>query len=169
MFEIIGVIIYGLAIGAWWALKLSAKILYYTLPIFFVFFGFLLGGEIGKGCFGSLENEYRDSVKKEFTHKVTIYWDEMEADYTVISVREDLNWYLTDGNSIDYYTDLYDKSQNIESTDGFLPSEAKKEGFVFKGLYDTAMGNGTQYVTESGYSLMRITEDMELYAYWEAE
>ena len=168
MFEIIGVIIYGLAIGAWWALKLSVKILYYTLPIFFVFFGFLLGGEFGNGCFGSLENEYRDSVKKEFTHQVTIYWDETETDYTVISVREDLNWSLKAGNSVDYYTDLYDKSQNYTDTD-LLPSKAKKEGFVFKGLYDTVFGNGTQYVTEKGYSLMRITEDMELYAYWEAE
>ena len=166
MFEILGVIIYGIGIGAWWLLKLSLKFLYYTLPLFFVFFGFFFGGLIGDGCFGSLESDYIKGVKKDFTHQVTIYWDEMETDYTTIYVREDLNWCLNGSGSVNYSDDLYQVDNYTDDQD-LLPDKAEKTGFVFKGLFDASFGNGTQYVTEKGYSLVRITEDVELYAYWE--
>ena len=164
MFEIVGVVIYGLAIGAWWLLKFFLKALYYTLPIWIVFIGFYFGGAIGNNTFGSLANEYRDGVKRDFSHQVTIYWDDAETDYTTITVREDLNWCIKGSNS--FSTDLY-ANFNYSETEDLLPDKAKKEGWVFKGLYDLAYGNGDQYVTEKGYSLKRVTDDIELYAYWE--
>ena len=169
MFEIIGVIIYYMAIAAWWGLKFTLKAIYYTLPIWFVFFGFFIGGLMGDGCFGSLADDYRREMKKEFSHEVIIYWDEAGTDYTKIIVREDLNWCLNNTGSVNYETDLY-YSFNYGDSSTLLPNKATRPGFVFKGLYDMAFGNGEQYVTEKGYSLRRITEDMELYAFWmEAE
>ncbi|MBO7344708.1 MAG: hypothetical protein J6U92_02075 [Clostridia bacterium] len=168
MFEIIGVIIYGLAIGAWWMLKFSLKALYYTLPIWIVFIGFYFGGAMGNGCFGSLADDYKSEVKKIYTHQITIYWDDLGNDYTTMSVREDLNWCLKPSR---YSSgDLYE-SYTCADTE-HLPDKAKKSGWVFKGLYD--MPNGIenpgvaiQYVDENGCSLMRVTENIELYACWE--
>ncbi len=166
MFEIIGVILYGLGVAAWWGLKFTLKAIYYTLPIWFVFFGFFIGGTMGDGCFGSMVYEYQQGMKNEFSHEVTIYWDDAGTDYTKIEVREDLNWCLNNSSSVNYVTDLY-YQHNYGSDADLLPDKAERAGFVFKGLYEYAMGNGEQYVTEKGYSLKRITEDMELYAHWE--
>lgn len=166
MFEIIIFIIIGIAKALWFALKYLAIALYYTLPIIFIFLGFVFGDGCGDDCFGDLDEKYATERCGEFTHSVTIYWDETETNYSVILVREDLNWFLTTNDSINYSEILYDQTQDFSSVE--LPTQTKREGYVFKGLYDLSMGNGEQYVTESGYSLKRITERIELYAYWEA-
>ena len=168
MFEIIGVIIYGLGIAAWWAIRMAWKALKYLLPLSFIIFGIFLGGSCADGCYGKLDDDYISDTKQKLTHEVTIYWNDSESDFTVIRVREDLNWCINRGDSISYSPDLYESDESYYMpTVVSLPNKAYRQGYVFKGLYDVAMGNGTQYVTESGYSLMRVTEDIELYAYWE--
>ena len=164
MFEIIGVIIYGLFAGACWLvpklLKASFYFLKYTLPIWFVVAGFFIGGSWGDGKFGSMTDDYIEEQAGKYTHKVTIHWNNANADeaddFDVYYIREDLNWTINGNTGWGY--DVFE----VENADGVsLPSQVKKEGWVFMGLYDT---NGNKYITESGYSLITVKDDIVLFA-----
>ena len=168
MFELIGALLYGLAIGAWWLIRMAWKVGKYLIPLTFIILGFFLGGSCANSCYGSLGDDYLSEKKVEYTHEVTIYWDDYETDYDVIKVREDLNWCINTQSTYLNSHDLFDDEDEYYLPTDLLPSKAYKSGYVFKGLFDASMGNGTQYITASGYSLMRVTEDIELYAYWEA-
>ena len=162
MFEIIGGILVCLWYVTVWAAKIAWKVLYYTAPIWFCFIGFYLGGGIGNGAFGSMRQDYIDAVQEQYTHSVTIVWE--DGDYDNIKVRQDLNWTLQGSiRGDDKHDDLYYEG-NYDGNP--LTEKAKREGYVFKGLFDTEFG-GNQYVSASGYSLMRVTENMTLFAIFE--
>ncbi len=164
MFEIIGGILVFMWYATCWVAKIAWKILYYTAPIWFCFIGFYLGGGIGNGAFGQMRQNYIEDVQQQYTHSVTIVWD--EGDYENIKVRQDLNWTLQGSVRGEYKDDdLY----YVGSYEGDpLSEKAKRDGFVFKGLFDTEFG-GNQYVSAGGYSLLRITENITLYAIFEPE
>ena len=39
-----------------------------------------------------------------------------------------------------------------------------REGYTFLGLFEDEFGGGKQYVSAGGYSLLRVTENITLYA-----
>ena len=114
MFELIGAILYGLAMVAWWLIKMAWKIGKYILPLGFIILGIFLGGSWANGCYGSLGDDYLSDTKQQLTHEVTIYWDDYETDYDVIKVREDLNWCINTQSTYLSTHDFFDDEDFME-------------------------------------------------------
>ncbi|MBO7215287.1 MAG: hypothetical protein J6V66_07355, partial [Clostridia bacterium] len=127
--------------------------------------GFFIGGTWGDGKFGSMTDDYIEEQAGKYTHKVTIHWNNANADeaddFDVYYIREDLNWTINGIAGWGY--DLFEVENPGSIT---LPSKVQKDGWVFKGLFKTQLG-GDMYVTASGYSLITIDKDIHLYALYE--
>lgn len=128
------------------------------------------------------------NISSQYSHTVTIWWDEERGIKTTIFVREDQNWDINgtmhvrgkDG-SLDDTPSYCKEFLSVEllgedpSVTQFmpepymapdLPQEAHKDGFAFLGLFSSPFG-GTQFVNGAGYSLRRVTMDLDLYALWQ--
>lgn len=157
-------VIKWIGIGLWYLLK-------YTFPLLLcVILG--LGAFVGSGVvFGKkVSNKWDNYVSNNMQHTVTIYWDESRSDFTTVAVREDLEWNLVDGVAQEYTKAGFrynDRIMGAQMSDYHnAPSQMRREGYKFLGLFDTPFG-GEQYVNAAGYALRTITRDIELYANWQ--
>lgn len=163
--EIVGLILYGLWKATVWSAKMFLYFLYFTLPVWFCFAGFFIGGAWGSDKFGGLRDEYIESQQAEFTHLVTVVWDETDVEEGIsrIYVREDLNWSILGMVKGSDYDNLY-YAGNVASKPVESEERMTREGYTFLGLFEDEFGGGKQYVSAGGYSLLRVTENITLYA-----
>ena len=167
MFEIIGILLSLL----WNALWFCLKILFRISPIFLILIAFLGGASLGNEWFvETIYGGYVSDVVDDYSHRVTVYWDEECTESDSFYVREDFNWAFNerrleysydDVRDFDLYTD-YQVGENI------LPDKASRQGYRFIGLFSSPYGV-EQYVDANGYSMKTVKSDISLYAMWEKE
>ena len=145
------------------------RIIIILINLYIIYLGFGWGAAVGSGWTSNAYDDWADQKIAEYTHEVTIYWDENMTSYTIIEVREDMNWTIS--GTYGYTSSVYSMSNPTSRDDtgisymlnGRVPEGKTIEDFA--GLWNTAYG-GTQYVNSAGYSLYTIKGDMALFALW---
>ena len=158
MFELIFTLIGGILYAAWWLLT---KI----WPVLLAGFIFFITIGIGASLQESIADGPLNGRMDDYTHTVTICWDEDGNDSDTYYVREDLNWALDNyslSNSRNTSTSLF-YEKNYDTIE--LPYKTQRSGKVFLGLFSSPHGI-EQYVDRNGYSLRNVKSDITLYAIW---
>ena len=144
-------------------------ILIILINLYVIYLGFCGGSAVGTGWTEDKYDDWKDQKISEYTHQVTIYWDEDMTRVSTIYVREDMNW--TIAGSYGYEDTLYGTSTPTTSEEtelAYMLNGKTPEGKTiqdFAGLWTSAYG-GTQYLNSAGYSLYTIKEDITLFAVW---
>lgn len=146
------------------------RLLIILINLYVIYLGFCGGSALGTSWTEDKYDQWEDQKISEYTHKVTIYWNEDMTRYSTIYVREDMNWTIE--GSYGYNDSVYGASNPTSKEDtglsymlnGKMPDGKTIEDFA--GLWTSAYG-GTQYLNSAGYSLYTIKEDIALFAIWE--
>ncbi len=154
IFGLIGAVLYG----AWWLLTKTWPLL---LGGFILFMTFGLGGLL----MDSISEAPVQDKMEDFSHIVTIYWDEEGNSSETYYVREDLNWAL-DANSLSNRKNTSSSLYHVKNFDSItLPDAVRFSDREFLGLFTSPYGL-EQYVDRNGYSLRNVKSDITLYALW---
>ena len=120
-------------------------------------------------------SDWNDEKINEASHTVTIHWG-YGIPNTTITVREDVP-YTINGYSEEfwhYYNTIVYKDGVMEHRIDFyslnneiitLPNEAIREGYKLDGFFSGQHG-GTLVINASGYGIVTITDDIDIYAVW---
>lgn len=137
----------------------------YTFPIQIIALLIYLGVLAGLGTNAHKYSNWKYDKQEDYKHRIVIYWDEEQKNYSEIYVREDINWSIN-GMCERCREELYSSCDHLNEVK--LPAKANRNGYTFCGLGTSPYG-GEMYINAAGYSLKQVTNDMNLYAIWEKD